>query len=144
MSRALLSARNVLKAWLFLTGVCAVLGFIGWELGGLRLASIFVFCALLLGLAAYWFADRVAMGMVGARELLPGEAPALHSTVERLAARARVVKPKLYVLPEGPPLALAAGRRPSSSSLAGSTSLIAPSAPAQIDGVIAHETAHLR
>ena len=39
--------------------------------------------------ALYWYADRIVMGMVGARELLPGEAPALHSTVERLALARR-------------------------------------------------------
>ena len=77
---------------------------------GYRVASIFVFCGLLLGVAAYWFADRVAMGMVGARELLPGEAPLLHSSVERLAARAGVVKPRLYVIPDGFPRVLSAGR----------------------------------
>jgi heat shock protein HtpX len=73
--------RNVCKAWLLLFGLCAALGALGWWLSGYRIASVFVFCGLLLGVAAYWYADRVAMGMVGARELLPGEAPALHSTV---------------------------------------------------------------
>jgi len=144
MTRSISPVRNVLKAWLLLAGLAGSLAFVGWELGGVRLASIFVFCALLLAGAAWWSAERVAMGMVGARELLPGEAPALHSTVERLAALARVVKPKLYVLPEGPPLALAAGRGQSSSSLAVSTSLMALPAPAEIDGVIAHELAHVR
>ena len=144
MTRSISPARNVLKAWLLLAGLAGSLAFVGWELGGVRLASILVFCALLLAGAAWWSAERVAMGMVGARELLATEAPALHSTVERLAARARVVKPKLYVLPEGPPLALAAGRGPSSSSLAVSTSLMALPAPAEIDGVIAHELAHVR
>src|SRR5438128_3535831 len=144
MTRSISPVRNVLKAWLLLAGLAGSLAFVGWELGGVRLASIFAFCALLLAGAAWWSAERVAMGMVGARELLPGEAPALHSTVERLAARARVVKPKLYVLPEGPPLARAAGRGPSSSSLAVSTSLMALPAPAEIDGVIAHELAHVR
>ena len=50
------------------------------------------------------------MGMVGARELLPGEAPALHAAVERLAARAGVVRPRLYLLADGYPRALSAGR----------------------------------
>ena len=144
MSHTLAAARNVLKAWLLLAGLAGSLGFIGWELGGVRIASIFVFCALLLAGAAWWSADRVAMGMVGARELLPGEAPALHSTVERLAALAGVVKPRLYLLPEGPPLALAAGRGTSSSALAVSTALMGLPAPAEIDGVLAHELAHVR
>ncbi len=136
--------RNVLKAWLLLTGVCGLLGLAGWALGGYRLASIFVFCAFLLAVGAYWYADRVAMGMVGARELLPGEAPALHSTVERLSARAGIVKPRLFLIPQGPPLGLAAGRGPRSSALAVTAALGALPAPAEVEGVLAHEIAHVR
>ncbi len=136
--------RNVVKAWLLLTGICGVLGLAGWALGGYRLASFFVFCALLLAAGAYWYADRVAMGMVGAREFLPGEAPALHSTVERLAARAAVAKPRLYLILQGPPLALASGRGPRSSALAVSAALVGLSAPAEVEGVLAHEIAHVR
>jgi len=136
--------RNVAKAWALLVGLCAGLGAIGWWLGGYRVASVFLFCGLLLGVGAYWFADRVAMGMVGARELLPGEAPLLHSSVERLAARAGVVKPRLYVIPDGFPRALSAGRGAMSSSLAVSVGLMGLPAPAEIDGVLAHEIAHVR
>jgi heat shock protein HtpX len=136
--------RNVAKAWALLVGVCAALGALGWWLDGYRVGSIFVFCGLLLGVGAYWYADRVAMGMVGARELLPGEAPALHSMVERLALRARVVKPRLYVIPDGFPRAISAGRGATSSALAVSTGLLALPAPAELEGVVAHEIAHVR
>ncbi len=144
MSAAWPAIRNVAKAWALLLGLCAALGAFGWWISGYRVASVFVFCGLLLGVAAYWFADRVAMGMVGARELLPGEAPLLHSSVERLAARASVVKPKLYVIPDGFPRALSAGRGAMSSSLAVSVGLMGLPAPAEIDGVLAHELAHVR
>jgi heat shock protein HtpX len=136
--------RNVAKAWTLLLGLCAGLGALGWWLSGYRVATIFVFCGLLLGVAAYWYADRVAMGMVGARELLPGEAPALHSLVERLASRARVVKPRLFVISDGFPRALSAGRGAMSSALAVSTGLLGLPAPAEIEGVVAHEIAHIR
>ena len=136
--------RNVLKAWLLLTGLAGFLGFVGLELGGYRISSIFVFCALLVAVGAYWSADRAALGMVRARELLPGEAPLLHSTVERLALRAGVAKPRLYVIPDGLPVALAAGRGPRSSSLAVSAGLLALPAPAELEGVLAHELAHVR
>jgi heat shock protein HtpX len=136
--------RNVAKAWLLLLGLCAVLGAFGWWIAGYRVASIFVFCGLLLGVAAYWFADRVAMGMVGARELLPGEAPLLHSSVERLAARAGVMKPRLYVIPDGFPRALSAGRGAMSSALAVSTGMLGWASPAEVDGLLAHEIAHVR
>ena len=136
--------RNVAKAWALLLGLCAALGAFGWWISGYRVASVFVFAGLLLGVAAYWFADRVAMGMVGARELLPGEAPLLHSSVERLAARAGVLKPKLYVIPDGFPRALSAGRGAMSSSVAVSVGLMGLPAPAEIDAVLAHEIAHVR
>jgi len=136
--------RNVCKAWVLLLGFCAVLGAFGWWIEGYRVASIFVFCGLLLGVADYWFADRVAMGMVGARELLPGEAPLLHSSVERLAARAGVVKPRLYVIPDGFPRALCAGRGAMNSALAVSTGVLGWAAPAEVDGLLAHEVAHVK
>ena len=144
MAAAWPAIRNVTKAWALLLGVCAALGAFGWWLSGYRVASIFVFCGLLLGVAAYWFADRVAMGMVGARELLPGEAPLLHSSVERLAARAGVLKPRLYVIPDGFPRALSAGRGAMSSSVAVSVGLMGLPAPAEIDGLLAHEIAHVK
>ena len=140
----MLAARNLLKAWLLLIGLCAVFGFVGWAIDGFELAPVFVFCALLLAGAAYWYADRVAMGMVGARELMPGEAPALHSTVERLAAVAGVVKPRLYLMTDGLPRALAAGRGPRGSALGVSAGLLTAATPAELEGVLAHELAHVR
>jgi heat shock protein HtpX len=140
----LISVRNVVKAWLLLAGVCGVLAFAGWSIGGVRLLSIFVFCGLLLVIGAYWTFDRVVLGMVRARELPLAEAPLLHSTVERLAALAGVVKPKLYVIPDGMPLALATGRGPGSSALAVSSGCVAACPPAELERVLAHELAHVK
>jgi heat shock protein HtpX len=145
MSRRLLVLRNALKAWLLLAGFTLLLAFAGWQLGGYRLALLFLGSAVLLAGAVYWYADRIVMGMVGARELLLGEAPALHSTVERLSARAGVVKPKLYVLPDGYPRALSAGRGAGGgAALALSVGLMGVASPAELEGIVAHELAHLR
>src|SRR3989440_7219832 len=144
MRRILPVLANVLKAWALVLGACAFLGAIGFAAGGYRLLSILVFCALLLAGGAYWYSDRVALGLVRARELPVGEAPALHSTVERLAAVARVAKPRLYLIPDGHPRALAAGRGPRGSALAFSAGLVAALTPAEVEGVIAHELAHVR
>jgi heat shock protein HtpX len=140
----LLILRNVLKAWALLLGACAVLGLIGWALGGYRLLSIFVFCGVLLAGALYWYADRVALGLVGARELPVGAAPGLHSTLERLAARAGVLKPRLYLMDDGLPRALAAGRGPRGSTVAVSAGLLSAASPAELEAVLAHELAHVR
>ena len=140
----LLAARNILKAWLLVLVLVAIFAVVGWLLDGVRGLSIFVFCALLLAAGAYWTFDRVALGMIGARELPVGEAPLLHSTVERLAARAGIAKPRLYLIPDGLPIAAATGRGVRSSSLAVSTGCIAACAPAELEGVLAHEIAHVR
>jgi heat shock protein HtpX len=133
------------KAWSVVVVFGLLLGAIGWQLGGYRLGVLFVSSAVLLAAAIYWYADRIVMGMVGARELLPGEAPAIHSTVERLAALAGVVRPKLYVLPDSYPRALSGGRGAGGGSgLALSIGLLGVSSPAELEGLLAHELAHLR
>lgn len=140
----LVALRNILKTWFLVALLTGVFGLAGWALGGVRLLSIFVFAALLLVAGAYWTFDRVVLGMIGARELPLGEAPLLHSTVERLAARAGILKPRLYLIPDGIPLAAATGRGARSSAVAVSTGCVSACPPAELEGVLAHEIAHIR
>jgi heat shock protein HtpX len=138
-------AINLTKAWLLLLAPALLMGFAGWELGGYRLTILFVGSIVLLAAAFYWYADRIGMGMVGARELLPGETPSLHAAVESLAARAEIVQPRLYLLGDGYPRALLAGRGAGGGSgLAVSTGLLSVATPAELEGIVAHELAHLR
>ena len=123
MRRRVAVARNLFKAWLVLAVPAAVMGFAGWRLGGYGLTLLFVGSIVLAAGAVYFYSDRVAMGMVGASELLPGEAPALHSAVQTLAGRAGVVPPKPKITPtRRPPIhqpnAPRAAHNPSRSSQA--------------------------
>ena len=138
------AAWNVLKVLLLVAGGCAIVGAIGWPLGGYRLASLLVFFALLVAAAAYWYGDRVVLGLVGARELPVGEAPAVHASAAALAGMAGLPKPRLYVLRDGLPCALAAGRGPRGGAIAVSRGLLAAAPPAELEGVLAHELAHIR
>ena len=140
----LVAAWNVLKVCLLVAAGCAAVGAIGWEIGSYRLASLLVFFALLVAAAAYWYGDRVVLGMVGARELPLGEAPALHVSVAALDGIAGLPKPRLYLLPDGFPRALAAGRGPRGGAIAVSSGLLAAAPPAELEGVLAHELAHIR
>jgi len=138
-------AGNVLKAWLLFAVPALAMGFVGWRLGGYRLALLFIGSIVLLAAALYWYADRIAMGMVGARELMRGEAPALHSAVETLSGRAAVIRPRLYILSDGYPRALVAGRGAGGgTALAVSVGLLGVATPAELEGIVAHELAHLR
>lgn len=136
--------RNALKIWLLVVALAGVMALVGWSLGGLRLLSIFVFAALLVALGAWWTFDRVALGMIGAREIPLGEAPLMHSALERLAARAGIAKPRLYVFRAGIPLSAAGGRGRRSSAVALSSTCLTACPPAELDGLLAHEIAHIR
>lgn len=143
MSPSLLAASNLAKAGLMLATTCAVAGLIGWSASGGRLATACAFAVLLTAAGVYLAGDRILLGMVGARELPLGEAPVLHATVESLARRAGIVKPRIYVIHDGHPRALAVGRGPTSSAIAVSQALLLACPPAELEGVLAHEIAHV-
>jgi heat shock protein HtpX len=140
----LVAAWNIFKAWLLVAIGCAAVAAIGWPIGGYRLVSLLVFFGLLVAGAAYWYGDRVVLGMVGARELPLGESPAVHASVASLATLAGLPKPRLYLLPDGFPRALTAGRGPRGGAIAVSRGLLAAAPPAELEGVLAHELAHIR
>jgi heat shock protein HtpX len=135
---------NILKAWLLIAGGCAVLAAIAWPFGGLRLVSLVVFFGLLVVGASYWYGDRIVLGMVGAREVPLGQFPGLHATVQRLAGVAGLPKPRVFLLPDGHPRALAAGRGPRGAAIAVSQGFLSAATPAELEGVLAHELAHIR
>lgn len=137
-------AWNLAKAWALLLAIVAAWAAVGWVLGEYRLVVLFGAAAVLFVAAVYWYGDRFALGMLGARELQAAEAPALGSTVERLAARARIPAPKLYLLPDGHPRAFVVGRGPGGATLAVSRGLLTAAPPAELEGVLAHELAHVR
>src|SRR5688572_14079037 len=138
------SARNLFKAWLLVALIALAFGALGWALGGSRAASIFVFCVLLAAAAVYAYADRALLGMLGAREFALAEDPRLRSTVDVLSAKLGIVPPKLYLIVDGFPRAFVAGRGPRGSALAVSTGLLVALPPAELEGVVAHELAHVR
>lgn len=135
---------NLAKSGALLVALCTMSGAVGWILGGYRLLSLFGFAAALFASAVYAYGDRFVLGMLGARELPIAEAPGVHSTVERLAALAGTAKPKLYLLPSGYPTALSVGRGRRSAAVAVSSGLLGAAPPAELDGVLAHELAHVR
>src|SRR5687768_9548727 len=117
-SRRLAVARNLGLLLILLAAAAGVAAGLGWLIGGYRLLVLFASSTVLLAGAVYWYGDRFVLGMTGARELVLAEAPGLHSALERLAARARVAKPRLYVIDDGFPRAFAVGRGPAGSAVA--------------------------
>jgi heat shock protein HtpX len=136
-------AANLLKALALLVGVCSTFGALGWFAGGYRLLLLFGAAAFLFSATLYWYGDRFVLGMLGAKELPLASAPGLYSRVDALSARAGVPRPRVYLLRDGHPRALAVGRGPGGATIAVSEGLVAAAPPAELDGVLAHELAHI-
>jgi len=107
-----------------------------------------VFIGLLFGgmgnIIAYFYSDRIALAAMGGRQLSREELPWLFDMVERLAVRANLPMPRLYVCPQPAPNAFATGRSPEHSAVAVTRGLLEQLTPQQIEGVIAHELGHIR
>jgi heat shock protein HtpX len=138
------AARNIAKAWLLVAINAAFFGGIGWLLAGRRGLILFAFCSLLGAAAVYAAGDRALLGMLGARPFALAEQPLLRSTADRLAATLGVAPPRLYLLDDGFPRGLAVGRGPRSATIAVSTGLLGALPPDELEGVLAHELAHVR
>jgi heat shock protein HtpX len=141
---AFLAARNIVKAWVLLGGLAGGLFALGWWIGSFRLGSVFFVVGLLMAATVYWYGSRVLLASLRARELSLAEAPALHSTAERLAMTARVERPRLFRLADGHPRALAVGRGASWSGIAFSDGFLAMATPAELEGVLAHQLGKVR
>ncbi|MGH3012288.1 MAG: M48 family metalloprotease, partial [Gaiellaceae bacterium] len=144
MRSRLFAARNIAKAFILYGALAGGLFALGWWLGGLRLGSVFLVVGLLMAATVFWYGPRVILASLGARELQLAEAPALHSTAERLALVAGVERPKLYLIADGHPRALSVGRGAGASGIAFTQGLVTLLSPAELEGVLAHELAHAR
>lgn len=135
---------NTLRTTLLLgalTGLLLALGYVVAGPGGLLPALVL---AGILNLGAYWFSDRAALQMTGAREVLPEEAPGLHRLIAVLAARAGLPMPRVAIIEADAPNAFATGRDPSHAVVAVTTGLLEVLDDDELAGVLAHELGHIR
>lgn len=139
-----MQALNTIKATLLLGALTGLLVFAGAALGGQSGMVIAFALAIAMNMGAWWFSDRIALRMSGAREVRMDEAPALHRMVETLAARAGLPKPRVYVIETDAPNAFATGRSPAKGAVAVTTGIMRTLDDDELAGVIAHELAHIK
>ena len=142
MARAV--ALNLLKALALVAVLAAAFGGLGWLIGGLTTALLFVLCSLLAATGVYRFGDRALLGMLGARPFALAEDPVLRSGADKVAAQLGIRPPALYLIDDGFPRLFAAGRGPLSSSLAVSVGALRSMRREELEAAIAHELAHVR
>jgi heat shock protein HtpX len=93
---------------------------------------------------AYFFSDKIALWSSGAQPVTREQSPRLYQVMERLAAKANLPVPKLYLVPEAAPNAFATGRNPGHASVAVTEGLLQLMNDDELEGVIAHELSHVR
>ncbi|MBA2765112.1 MAG: zinc metalloprotease HtpX [Thermoleophilaceae bacterium] len=100
-------------------------------LGGMALAQLFL-------------SDKLALRAMGARIVTPEEAPGLHAMIDRLCIQADLPKPRVAVADTPVPNAFAMGRSPKNAVVCATTGIMETLEPAELEGVMAHELAHVK
>jgi len=133
---------NTVKTAVLLGVLSAILMIIGQAIGGGQGLVFGFFLAVAMNFASYWFSDRIVLSMYGAQEVGPGHR--LYETVSRLAARAGLPQPRVYVIPQPSPNAFATGRNPEHAAVAATEGILQMLSDGELEGVIAHELAHVK
>lgn len=132
------------KTALLLTGLTVLFVVVGSAIGGRSGILIAFGMALVMNGISYWFSDKIALKMSGAREVSPAEAPELHRMVDELTTYARMPKPRVYIIDDPSPNAFATGRDPEHGAVAVTTGITRILNRRELAGVIAHELAHIQ
>jgi len=135
---------KTLKTTFLLTALTLLFLGLGQAFGGQRGMTVALVFAVLMNGTAYFFSDKIALASSGAVPISREEAPLLYAVMERLAAKANLPMPKLYLIPEAAPNAFATGRNPSHASVAVTQGLLELMNDDELEGVIAHELSHVR
>jgi len=135
---------NTLKTTALLAALTVLFVLIGGMVGGEQGMVVAFVVAGLMNFASYWWSDRIVLWMYGAQQVSEAEAPEFHALVRRLAQRAGLPMPKVYVIPTDTPNAFATGRNPSHAAVAATEGILRILTADELEGVMAHELGHVR
>ncbi|MEX1300189.1 MAG: zinc metalloprotease HtpX [Desulfotignum sp.] len=135
---------NHIKTVFLLTAMTGLFLVLGYALGGQTGMVIALIIALAMNFFSYWQSHTIVLRMYRAQPLDRSQAPGLHDTVARLARRAGLPMPKLYVIPEQAPNAFATGRDPEHGVVAVTEGLLRLMNQEELEGVLAHELGHIK
>lgn len=124
-----------------LSGIFLALGYLFAGEVGLVIALVL---AGVMNIGSYWYSDKLALRMSGAREVSQADEPRLHQIVDEVAAMARMPKPKVYVIQNDSPNAFATGRNEKHSAVAATTGIMRILDDRELTAVFGHELGHIR
>ena len=134
---------NVLKTGLLLGVLTALFVLGGRAIAGEQGMIVGFVIAALMNFVSYWFSDKIVLKMYGAQPVDEAQAPGLHAMVRRLATRAQIPMPRIYVIPSDTPNAFATGRNPHHAAVAVTEGIMRILDEDELEGVLAHELSHV-
>ncbi len=140
-------ASNNRKTWLLMSlffGIVIALGFVFSQIyGNPNILYIFVLFSVIMNIVGYWYSDKIALSIAGAKPATRAEYFDLYTTVENLAITAGLPMRKVYIIEDNAPNAFATGRDKNHAVVACTTGLLAIMNKTELEGVIAHELSHI-
>jgi heat shock protein HtpX len=133
-----------IKTALLLGALTGLLVGLGYFIGGSSLALMALVLAGVMNFIAYWFSDKLALSMAGAKEVTKEQEPHLHALVEEVAELAGVPKPRVYVIENESPNAFATGRNPQHAAVAVTTGIRRILTDRELRAVLGHEVGHVK
>lgn len=134
---------NQIKTLVLLVLLTLILVWAGAALGGKQGMTIALIFAFGMNFFAYWFSDKIVLRMYGAREVTEVEAPGLYGIVRRLAQKAGMPMPRVYIIDSEQPNAFATGRNPGHAAVAVTSGIMRILSQEELAGVIGHELSHI-
>lgn len=134
---------NTMKTTLLLGLLTGLFLLVGYALGGEQGMLLALAFSAVMNFVSYFFSDKLALAAYRAQPVTEAEAPKLHAIVQRLASKAGIPMPRLYVVPSPALNAFATGRNPQHAAVAATEGILQAMNEAELEGVLAHEISHV-
>ena len=135
---------NNLKTTFLLAAMTGLVLVIGEWWGGEQGMILALVLAAVMNLGSYFFSEKIALASSGAKPVSREENPRIYQIVERLAVKAHIPVPKIYMIPTDSPNAFATGRNPNHAAVAVTHGILEICNDEEIEGVLAHELGHVK
>ena len=133
-----------IKTFVLMLILMLVFMWVGDLFGGQEGMRIAFWAALAMNFFSYFFSDKMVLKQYKAQEVSEKNAPELYAIVRKLAQKAKLPMPKVYIINEPVPNAFATGRNPSHAAVAATSGLLELLNEQEIEGVLAHEMSHVK
>jgi heat shock protein HtpX len=142
-----LAEKNIRKTWILMTSLFVFIIILGWIFSQVFDSPFLLYFAILFAtlqsFISYWYSDKIVLAMTRARPVKKEDNPELYRIVENLCIGAGLPLPKIYIIEEDQPNAFATGRDKNHAAIALTRGLLERLERAELEGVIAHELAHI-